>query len=374
MRPILALALVCLGLTLAIEHARTLFPQATGDGVLADRALEILVGAKGPLLPAARLGGGRERIGELIQLGDRTLVGACASGLRAAFLARGGELRSERCFDVAHSEGDLRALHDALEEAEPGELLVLASSGRLEPTAAGRSTELERVLATLGARAHPGATTPESWAVIAVRLAQGWVPLAEGYSRDSGVALAFVLAPDFERYAGFRGDFVEVRAGAQSEIFLDQELVHASSRSEGIALAPGGTVLGRPLDGIAMPPRQTAEGEALPARVSWSGVALGPGSGLLAWVGLADEANAGSDGVVFEVRIDGELVHAQPVVPGTPWKVLQIDLRRFAGRSVELELAVDPRAGAAGDAALWGRPVLVHGYERSPLEALGDER
>ncbi|NOT30110.1 MAG: hypothetical protein HOP15_06655, partial [Planctomycetes bacterium] len=105
MRGVLALSLVWLALTLALNHWRTLFPAPAlaGDGVLANRALEIVVGAKGPLLPAATLGGGQERVGEIIRLGDRTLVGACGSGLRVAVLGRGNELRMERCFDVAQS-------------------------------------------------------------------------------------------------------------------------------------------------------------------------------------------------------------------------------------------------------------------------------
>ncbi|NOT30289.1 MAG: hypothetical protein HOP15_07565, partial [Planctomycetes bacterium] len=109
-------------------------------------------------------------------------------------------------------------------------------------------------------------------------------------------------------------------------------------------------------------------------RIAWTGVALGPGSGLVTWEGLDDRAEAGSDGVAFEVRIDDELVHSRVVLPGSPWQVTEIDLRRFAGRSVVLELVVEPRASVTGDFALWGRPVLVHGYDRSPLEAWAEER
>ncbi len=375
MRPILALSIVCLVLTLALNEARTLFPRAGGDGQLADRALEILVGAKGPLLPAAKLAGEQERVGEVIRFGDRTLPGAGRVGLRTAFLGRALALRAERCFDVAHSRDDVRALAEAVAAAEPGELLVLASSGRLEPTdGAGAPPELDSVLARLGAHARPGAATPESWALIALRLERGWVPLAEGYSRDSGVALAFTLSSDLERYAGYRGDFARVRAPAQSEVYLEEELQHASARTSGVQLAPGRTVLGRPLDGILVPPQRADDGRLAAGRVSWNEVALGPGSGLVTWVGLADGASAGSDGVVFELRIDGELVHSQPVLPGAAWKVAQVDLRRFAGRSVTLELAVEPRQDETGDAALFGRPVLVHGYDRAPLEVWGEMR
>lgn len=375
MRPILAVALVCLALTMALNHARALFPEETlgGAGGLADRALDIEVGARGALLPAAAPGG--ERVADSMRLGERTLPAAGRIGLRAAVLGRGFELLHERAYDVAHSREDGRALVAALAGVRPGETLVLASSGRLEPAGGlGPTPELESALQHLGARARPGSATPESWALIAVRLERGWIPLAEAYSRDSGVALAFTLAPDLERYTDFHGDFALVRAPARSEIYLEEELQHAHVRSPGVELVHGRTVLGRPLDGILVAPRRAADGSLAPARLSWSDVTLGPGSGLVTWIGLADGAAAGSDGARFEVRVDGQSVYAQDVLLGAPWRVVQVDLRPFAGRSVELELRVDPGPSDGGDAALFGRPVLVHGYDRSPLEVLAEGR
>jgi hypothetical protein len=376
MRSVLALALVLLALTLALNHSRALFGGPRENGELADRALEIVIGAKGALLPAARIGTGPERIGEAIRIGDRTLVAPCRSGLRAAFLGPDHALRAERCFDVAHSDEDARALRAALERARPGEALVLASSGRLEPSGEGAPrTELERALAPLGARAPVGSHTPESWALLAVRLERGWVPLAEGYSRESGVALAFVLSSDLESYAGFRGDLVLVRAGERREVFLEDELAHASVRTRGVALTRERGVLGRRLPGILLPPVEGPDGAAAPGRLAWRDVELDAGSGLLTWVGLADGESAGSDGVVLEVLVDGEPVRAGEIVTsGTPWRVQQLDLRSFAGRRVELELRAHPRQSRTGDALLLGRPVLVHGYDRPPLEAWAEER
>jgi len=67
-------------------------------------------------------------------------------------------------------------------------------------------------------------------------------------------------------------------------------------------------------------------------------------------------------------------VLSQRIVAGAPWKVVQVDLRRFAQKRVTLELAADAGASDAGDVALVGRPLLVYGYDRSPLEALAGER
>jgi len=81
-----------------------------------------------------------------------------------------------------------------------------------------------------------------------------------------------------------------------------------------------------------------------------------------------------SDGVTFELRVDGEVVKRRPVQPGARWTVLLAPLAAYAGRKVELELAIDPRETTAGDAALVGWPRLFHGYERSPLQVWAEER
>jgi hypothetical protein len=373
MRAVLALALVLFAMTLALDHARELFPRAGAVGP-ADRALELVLGAKGPLLPAARIGSGPERIGEAMRIGDRTLVGDGGAGLRAAFLGPDLALRAERRYDVASSPSDRSALAAAVAGARDGEVVLLASSGSLAPPSDDARQELARTLARLGARAEIGTTTPESWALLAVRGERGWVPLAEGYSTESGVALAFVLGTDLERYADFRGDFVRVRAGERREVELAEELASAHARSDGATLARERAVQGQPLAGLLVPPTLAADGTAQPGRVVWDGVELGTGSCVFAFLGLADGAAPDSDGVVFEVLADGELVDRQVVLPGARWKPKLFDLRRFAGRKVTLELVVDPRASATGDAALWGRPLLLHGYDRNPLEIWAEER
>ena len=381
MRAALALSVVLLALTLALNESRTLFSGAQPERRLADRALEIVVGAKGPMLPVARIGSGPERIGEAIRLGDRTLVGTGSQGLRAAFLAPDFALRAQGCFDVAHSPDDARALRASVEDSGAGTILVLASSGRLEADRPGASSdELERTLALLGARARPGQATPESWALLALRLERGWIPLAEGYSQDSGVALAFVLAPELESYADFRGDLALVRAGERGEVDLEAELEHATLRTSGIQRARPARVQGQPMTGIRLPPDGKAGGRG---RLAWSGVPIGPESWLIAWLGLEDGSSADSDGVAVEVRVDGELVklglgraeeRRRVVQPGARWKVLPVDLGAFAGRRVELELDVDPLQSSAGDALLIGWPKLLHGYSRPPMQVWMEQR
>lgn len=364
MRPTLALALVLFVLTLALELA----PRTGGAGADAPRALELVIGAKGPLLPAGVVGSGPERIGEAMRVGDRTLVGDGGAGLRACFVERSGALRDVRRHDIGLASGLASLAHD-LERAREGDVLILASSGSLEPREERARLDSERtaLLALLGARAEPGRRTPESWALIALRGARGWIPLAEGTSASSGVVLAFTLDGERSLPAGFTPDFVELAPSGGIEVALERELAHAEVVGRAEARAEG-RVGGRAFPVILQ------EAAASGARVTWHNVTLGEGSGFLAWVGLADERSSASDGVDFELRVEGELVRSAPGLPGAPWRLFQADLRPWAGRTVTLELALASRANTEGDVALWGRPMLVHGYERSPLEVWAEGR
>src|SRR5262249_31943242 len=162
----------------------------------------------------------------------------------------------------------------------------------------------------------------------------------EGYSQECGVVLCFTLGSELERYADQRGELALVRAPAQTQVFLEEELTTASHVDEGTTLARELAVGGRTVPGILQPGRVAADGTASASSLRWHDVAIGPGSGVVAWVGLVDGLSAGSDGVVFEVRADGQPVASMPVAPGAPLKALQADLRPFAGRKIELELRV----------------------------------
>lgn len=362
MRSALALALVLLALALLGRCA----PPARDA---AHRPpLELVVAARGPLLPAGKLPGGDEEFREVLRIGDRTLVGDGGAGLRACFVEPSGALRDVRRHDLGLAAG-LAALEADLERARAGDVVLLASSGSLEPREEVEALHARRaaLLDELGARARPGRHTPESWALIALRGARGWLPLAEGTSRETGVVLAFTLDRARALAPEFVGDFVELRAGGGVRVPLELELAHAA-RTGRAESTSSETVGGRPFPAIL----QQAGPEG--ARLAWDGVTLGSGSGFMAWVGLADGRAQGSDGVEFELRLDGEVLGRARVLPGAPWKLFQVDLRPFAGRTARLELTLAPLGHAEGDAALWGRPMLVHGFDRSPLEAWAEER
>lgn len=376
MRAVLALSLVLLGLTLVLNHAREWFEAGPPPDARADRALELILGAKGPMLPAARLGTGPETIGEVLHVGDRTLVGGGADGLRVALLGPDHALLFEGFFDVAHDPSATRALAARADGATEGAVLLVASSGRLEPEGEGDArADLDALTAHLGSAFQPGRVTPESWALIARRGERGWRALAEGYSQDCGVALAWVLGRDRSgELADLPPERAWFRAPARSEVELAHELAHAARRTSGVAVARERFVGSRRLDGILVPPVAEADGSASSGRLLWRDVRIGPDAGLVSWPGLADGGAADSDGVTFEVRVDGQPLAHRAVRPGATPRPWLVDLRPFAGRTIELELAVVPGAGGADDVPLWGRATLFQGYEKSPLEVWADER
>ncbi|HEX6884349.1 MAG TPA: hypothetical protein VF530_13300 [Planctomycetota bacterium] len=353
-----------------VEHV--LGPPSRPAG--ADRALEILVGAKGALLPPARLGTGPELVGEVIRLGERTLVPLPPrAGLRSALLAADGRLASQHTYALAADDEEAVALVTLVESAAEGSLLALASSGSLVPPGAAGLEALARALRALGARARPGARACESWALVALRLEDGWVPLAEGYSEESGVALALTLGPEAELRARRGGELVRARAPAEHEIFLHEELVHARRRSPGVTLTHQARLGGRPFPGIRMQ-ALAPERDGTASSVDWSGVVLGPSSGFHAWVAVEPDAGGAAAGLEFELLVDGQRARALVVEPGASGRPFQVDLRPFAGRTVVLELRATPTEPGAAAAALWAVPMLVHGAARLPRESWWEPR
>jgi hypothetical protein len=365
MRPTLALAWTLLGVALALRFEDVWVPRPTRRTQGADEGLELIVGARGALLPPAALGTGPETIGEAMRLGDRTLVAPAPMGLRAAWLA---EDLTFLAFDAPADRAAVRTLAARIEAARSGVVALGWNGGSGDAEA---SSALQGIATLLGARARPGSVRPESWALIAMREDHGWVPLAEAYSQDSGVALAYVLAPGQGFPRGHRGDFVLERGDRRGELALDGELAQASVRTPFVE-AGAATVLGRPFAGLRFAPTGTGSADA--ARLVWEQVPIGAGAGLVTWLGLEDGDPAASDGVRFEVRVDGELLETRAVKPGERWRPLQVDFSAFAGRRVRLELVGEAGASVTGDALFLGRPMLVRGYDRAPLDVWLDER
>ena len=197
--PTLSLALVLLLLTLALNQSQCLFPRPRGRVALADRALEVVAGAKGTLLPAARIGSGPERIGSAIRLGERTLPFG-GEGLFAAFVGADSEIRATRAFDLAHAPRAMDELADALTATWPERDIEIVVGPRPDG-AAGTTWDRELLVSYSddGVR-HADVADP----TVAALLARSWaLPSApitpERYLPEEPVRAVAVAVPHPQR-------------------------------------------------------------------------------------------------------------------------------------------------------------------------------
>lgn len=114
-----------------------------------------------------------------------------------------------------------------------------------------------------------------------------------------------------------------------------------------------------------LPGAHKRAGEDLrPHRLAWSRVQLGETPRFRTDLGLIPafdlDPKEQSDGVEFQLRIDGRIVavprrSAPKLLTWIDWSV---DLGEFAGRTVDLELRVEPLESAWADFARWGNPEI----------------
>jgi arylsulfatase A-like enzyme len=140
--------------------------------------------------------------------------------------------------------------------------------------------------------------------------------------------------------------------------------------------APGAPVTRAAVDthvGLAASRRDSLLAPA-PARVSWK--VTPPAEGALRFaVGVETAAwQHGGDGVTCAVEVDGERIwerrlHPHDLARDRGWKSVRLDLQRWAGREVALDLLTEPGASAADDQAAFALPTVVQAREVPPLTA-----
>ncbi len=363
MRPVLLIALLAL-LALGLRSwQKGLETTAREKGLGQDLTLVVL--ARGALLPKAQ-----NRLTEQYGVDDAVITQDLAlqmqprePGLRAALFDADFKLRAYRNFDIAGSSGDRLLFLDFCRDIREGWVLVLHNFGAILPDNLDPSEgdpALERLLASLGPRARPFTPPQSSWCFIAMRKGRGWMPLAESYSRTQGAALAFTLGGDRNLYGkGFRPDWLAESPPREASFALRDELVVASWSPKTTWLL-GEVALGDTSFPAlhAQPPANGSDETAKENRVRWPAVTLGAAPVFQAGVALREEARNHSDGVTFGLEVNGQPVASLPVTSFGQWHSLEADLSPFAGRTVDIEMVVDPMGNPNHDKALWGNPRL----------------
>ncbi|MHB1455752.1 MAG: DUF6259 domain-containing protein [Armatimonadota bacterium] len=77
---------------------------------------------------------------------------------------------------------------------------------------------------------------------------------------------------------------------------------------------------------------------------------------LVTAIGLRDESK--SEGVGFEVWVNGKSLYSKAIIPNTGWLPVEVDLAPYAGQNVMLSLVVDSLGSAYYDWAVWANPKI----------------
>lgn len=288
-------------------------------------------------------------------------------GLRVIAIDHGrvGELHS---FNLAHSSEAIDSFDEFCEQARPGTVLAMGihqvASPPLDDTS-GRRDRLDAVFRRLGARLPPTENPRASWAYLCVRGDNGWKPIAEAQSPTRGVSLARMLSTvpaDLEAIPP------TLMIDTRREISLISWFDRASYVTEGFTHVRRRdySISGGPLDSIFAQPPYGDKARLLEHddnRLAWDGFQIPQQATFITQLGISYWARAKSDGVIYHLFIDGEEIASRAL--GTrpsdldTWVSWKVDLSRFGGRTVRLELRVSANGTTYSDLSVWGDPTIV---------------
>jgi len=358
MRSVLSLALSLLFLAVVVDVSRRFGAEERSPS---RRAVHVVASAKGRLLLPAWYGD-EQILGDVIQVEDANFSSRRSPpGLRVVTLSPALAPIDSRQYDLAASPEDRAAFLERCGKAEPRTVLILATRDDFRPADPVDVRRLQEAAEHLGSRLRPFDSMPASWSLVCMRIDDAWTKLAEGYSTESGVIVAFTIDSDSSRYRAFEGETMVIESDTR-EIQLHLEL-EAAAEAEDASLAFA-AVGGVPRAALYLPAPSDPEVEH--ARAVWSDVPLGSHPVFRCSVGLQDGAWNESNGVVYSIVVDGKLVAERALgVGGRPieraWEPWEVDLSPWADRAVRFELRVAGNGDASGDWALWAEPTIVSG-------------
>ncbi|MCH7791997.1 MAG: hypothetical protein IID31_06930 [Planctomycetes bacterium] len=368
MKRTLVTGLLLLGIVVGLNaSAVSRQPAASNEGATrADESIGVLIYSAAWGLTPERYGLRRTPIAIIVN-GAFRKGAPDEPGLRVIAI-HNGQAEAMRSFDLAESEDDLRAFGAFCDSARPGTVLAMGvyyvASPRLDDQS-GRRQRLEERFRALGAQRPPTEDPKASWAYLCVRDERGWRPIAEAQSTTRGIVLARTIGHDPLRTASLTPT---VRIDRWDEISLIDRFTQASYVTEGFTeiRRPSNAVGGGPLDAIFAHPPYGERGRKLgfaENRLAWDGFAIPRNAMFQCQLGIRSYARPNSDGVVFQLLVNGVLIAerehgTRPFDPDT-WVPWSVDLARYGGQSVRLELRVGPVGKVDSDHALWGDPMIV---------------
>jgi len=356
MRDVLSFALQALALVALLAGGRILIrTDRTSEQT---QAASILVGSQGHLLASAPLPGSQKRFDNAIAVGDLILTTSeLERGLHVVTLWPGLEFNSVDLIETSTDPDSGEKLMSLIDPLPVGSVVIAAVRGGARPAKA-ELPELDRFPRTLGAELSPFRSDAASWALISFRLDSGWRTIAEAYSEERAVHLAFTLAPDPDNYEDHRSEVFFAKGDGTEAVELLASFMLASERTDDVAWnrqARAGAVR---IPSITMRPTETA-----PSNIVWQNATLPSGASFQAELSRATPVEPGQNWPRFSLLVDG--VEAGWLEPDTitegAWISWTVELGEQARRGVTLELRTDvSRAGTAATYN-WGQPRVSWG-------------
>ena len=310
----------------------------------------ILVASRGHLLPRAPLEGGDDVFSGAISIGDLLLTSSGSSlGLQVATLAPGLKFQHHRIYDTAEDSTAGSSLHEQLDDAPVGTLFVVAVQGLVRP-ADGELATLDGFARKLGAELSPFRAPSASWAVISYKLATGWRVLAEAYSEDREVSLAFTVSPAPRTYRDFRSAVFYAPGDGPQTVNLFHDLASGDVLSGTILRDQWSRLAGTMKSSLVMP-----AAHSVPATVRWSNVMLGTQPYFTASLGKRVPFAATAIMRIQGQEVDRRELGSDLRIGWHPWRV---DLSDWENKQVSLELSIEVPKGTPGSTVFLGLPEL----------------
>ena len=229
--------------------------------------------------------------------------------------------------------------------------------GTILPEEEAARAALAAAVRQLGSTAEPFATRPASWTLLTRRLADGWQPLAEGFSIEVGLVQSFGIRSD-ARSGRRRADRWRPGLEGRSDLPLGDEFARAAPSVEGVFSCGRSSVLGS--TGWVLRAELDSGTQAAAPSLAWRGIPLATGA---RWQAVARVEGAPGTEARWELWIDGARRSEHRVKAGSEWLRWRVDLPPSATGSIDLELR--PRMEGDGSGALLlGGARLVFGAQR----------
>ena len=356
MKSVLSYAIQALALVALLAAGRTLAQSEQASGLKSAQSL--LVGSQGHLLATANLPGGLLRFDHAIAVGDLILTTPkFERGIHLVTLWPGLEFNSVDTIDTSQDPDAGEKLMSLIAPLPVGSVVIAAVRGDVHPEQ-NALPSLDRFPITLGAELSPFRAEAASWALISYRLESGWRTIAESYSEERAVHLAFTLAPNPSDYQGHRSEVFYAKGDGAGVVELLASFELASDQSDDVAWnrqARAGAVR---IPSITMRPSETAH-----SSIVWQNATLPPNASFRVALNSSTPLRPGQNWPRFSLYVDGAVAGwLEPdSIAEDAWVPWVVDLGPNARHGVTLELRTEVSRAGKTTIYFWGQPRLSWG-------------